>query len=230
MKLIIRLCLLALLSLTIYLIPRDFLSANFFKVKTIKIETKSKILLRELTEMLKIAYNKNIWDIDLKKIESQLQKDVRFQSVKVYSDSLGSLNIDVIEKVPEYFVQLKGNIYVADKKGEIFGFLSENEERDLYFLNIKSKEEIQPLVEIAKFIDEMLLKNLVSQLYVEDKNCINIILVDGTIIKTNITVGREKYRILETLYSELIKTKKIKYIDIRFNDFVVKMVGGGKGE
>uniref|UniRef100_UPI003FF1317B cell division protein FtsQ/DivIB n=2 Tax=Fusobacteriaceae TaxID=203492 RepID=UPI003FF1317B len=63
---------------------------------------------------------------------------------------------------------------------------------------------------------------LISQLYMKDENCIEIILLDGTIIKTNLDVEDEKYKVLETLYNELAKTKKIEYIDIRFNDFIVK--------
>ena len=38
-------------------------------------------------------------------------------------------------------------------------------------------------------------------------------------------IKREKYKIVETLYSELIKSKKVEYIDLRFNDFIVKSLG-----
>lgn len=57
-----------------------------------------------------------------------------------------------------------------------------------------------------------------------------MILIDGTIIKTNEKVEKEKYKVVETLYSELIKTKKVEYIDLRFNDFIVKSVGEKSGD
>ena len=74
-------------------------------------------------------------------------------------------------------------------------------------------------------IDENILKNLVSQIYKRDKNCVEIVLTDGTVIKTDFEVEKEKYKIVENLYYELIKTKKIEYIDLRFNDFIVKSLG-----
>ena len=63
------------------------------------------------------------------------------------------------------------------------------------------------------------------QIYSKDKNGIEIILVDGIILKTQGQIKREKNKVVETLYSELIKGKKVELIDLRFNDFIVKSLG-----
>lgn len=222
MKFIFRLVFIFLFSWLLYLIPSKFLTLDFFKVKEIKIEGSPKMLSRELTEMIKIIYNSNIWDIDLKGLEEYLEKDVRIERAKIRILGLGKIEIDIKERELAYYLQTKNRIYLIDTNGKKFGYLKERLEKDTYFIVIKDESELEKLLQLGKRLDDSLLKILISQLYMKDENCIEIILLDGTIIKTNLDVEDEKYKVLETLYNELAKTKKIEYIDIRFNDFIVK--------
>lgn len=222
MKFIFRLVFIFLFSWLLYLIPSKFLTLDFFKVKEIKIEGSPKMLSRELTEMIKIIYNSNIWDIDLKGLEEYLEKDMRIERAKIRILGLGKIEIDIKERELAYYLQTKNRIYLIDTNGKKFGYLKERLEKDIYFIVIKDESELEKLLQLGKRLDDSLLKILISQLYMKDENCIEIILLDGTIIKTNLDVEDEKYKVLETLYNELAKTKKIEYIDIRFNDFIVK--------
>ena len=222
MKFIFRLVFIFLFSWLLYLIPSKFLTLDFFKVKEIKIEGSPKMLSRELTEMIKIIYNSNIWDIDLKELEEYLEKDMRIERAKIRILGLGKIEIDIKERELAYYLQTKNRIYLIDTNGKKFGYLKERLEKDIYFIVIKDESELEKLLQLGKRLDDSLLKILISQLYMKDENCIEIILLDGTIIKTNLDVEDEKYKVLETLYNELAKTKKIEYIDIRFNDFIVK--------
>lgn len=222
MKFIFRLVFIFLFSWLLYLIPSKFLTLDFFKVKEIKIEGSPKMLSRELTEMIKIIYNSNIWDIDLKGLEEYLEKDMRIERAKIKILGLGKIEIDIKERELAYYLQTKNRIYLIDTNGKKFGYLKERLEKDTYFIVIKDESELEKLLQLGKRLDDSLLKILISQLYMKDENCIEIILLDGTIIKTNLDVEEEKYKVLETLYNELAKTKKIEYIDIRFNDFIVK--------
>ena len=222
MKFIFRLVFIFLFSWLLYLIPSKFLTLDFFKVKEIKIEGSPKMLSRELTEMIKIIYNSNIWDIDLKGLEEYLEKDMRIERAKIRILDLGKIEIDIKERELAYYLQTKNRIYLIDTNGKKFGYLKERLEKDTYFIVIKDESELEELLQLGKRLDDSLLKILISQIYIEDENCIEIILLDGTIIKTNLDVEDEKYKVLETLYNELAKTKKIEYIDIRFNDFIVK--------
>lgn len=230
MKLIFRLVFVFLFSWLLYLIPSKFLTQDFFKIKEIKIEGSSKMLSRELTEMIKIIYNNNIWDIDLKGLEEYLEKDVRIEKAKIRVLGLGKIEIDIKERELAYYLQTKNGVYLIDKEGEKFGYLREKLEKDTYFLVVKNDDELKNLLELSKKLDDTLLKILVSQIYVKDENCIEIVLEDGTIIKTNLEVEDDKYKVLETLYNELAKTKKIEYIDIRFNDFIVKSLEEKKSD
>lgn len=222
MKFTIRLVFIFLFSWMLYLIPCKFLTLDFFKIKEIKVESNSKILSSELTEMTKIIYNSNIWTIDLESLEKYLKKDVRIEDVKIKVLSLGKLEIDVKVKEAAYYLQTKDRVFLIDSNGDIFGYLKEQQEKDTYFLVVKDFDDIEKLLELSKRLDETLLKVLISQIYIRDYSCIEIVLLDGTIIKTNLEVEDEKYKVLETLYNELAKIKKIEYIDIRFNDFIVK--------
>ena len=78
----------------------------------------------------------------------------------------------------------------------------------------------------------------ISQIYkVKDKEFV-IILTDGVKIKTNRIkdsndeINKEKenkrYIIAEQLYFNMSKERKIDYIDLRFNDYIIKYLGDSK--
>lgn len=225
MKFVIRLFTILGISFLIFSIPSKFLKLDFFKIKRVNIKGEPKLLLRELIELGKTTYNKNIWDLDFKSIEDTLKKDVRVKNASVENNALGELTINIEEKELFYYAQIKDKIYLVDSEGEVFGTFNEKEKKDIPLISVKEKDEIKSLLNVLVLMDDYLLKELVSQIYIKNKNCIEIILVDGTIIKTNKEIKREKYKIVETLYSELIKSKKVEYIDLRFNDFIVKSLG-----
>ncbi len=225
MKFIIRLFTILGISFLIFSIPSKFLKLDFFKIKRVNIKGDPKLLLRELTELGKTTYNNNIWDLDFKSIEDELKKDVRVKNASVENNTLGELTISIEEKELFYYAQIKDKIYLVDSEGVVFGTFNEKEKKDIPLISVKEKEEIKSLLNVLVLMDDYLLKELVSQIYIKDKNCIEIILVDGTIIKTNEEIKREKYKVVETLYSELVKSKKVEYIDLRFNDFIVKSLG-----
>lgn len=222
MKFIIRLLIIFLFSWLLYLIPSKFLTLDLFKIKEIKITGNSKILSNELTEVMKKLYNSNIWEIDFENLKEYLKKDVRIEEIEIKNSSLGVLEIYIKEKELAYYAQIGNKVYLLDKSGEIFGTLKETDEKDTYFLVAKDENEIEQLLELSKNLDNHILKNLISQIYIKNKDCMEIVLLNRTIIKTDLTVEKDKYRVLETLYNELIKTRKIEYIDLRFDDFIVK--------
>ena len=222
MKFIMRLLYIFLFSWILYLIPSEFLTLDLFKIKEIKIEGNSKILSKELTVVVKKLYNNNIWEIDFEELKRYLKKDIRIADVNIINPSLGVLEIYIQEKELDYYVQIGDKVYLLNEEGDIFGTLKEKEEKDTYFLVAKNENEIEQLLELSKNLDNHILKNLISQVYIKDKDCIEIVLLNGTIIRTNLSVDKDKYRVLETLYNELIKTRKIEYIDLRFDDFIVK--------
>ena len=102
---------------------------------------------------------------------------------------------------------------------------------------INSEEEIKEISEFLNEISDLAIFKKISQIYkVNDKEFI-IILTDGVKIKTNRAkdndeISKEKenkrYLIAEQLYFNMSKERKIDYIDLRFNDYIIKYLGDSK--
>lgn len=202
-------------------LPKNFLSLPIFRIKKIDIETKSKKLLKELTPLAQSLYNKNIWEIDIPEIKKTLERDVRIKNIEITTPQLGYLNIKIGEQTPKYYVQIGSKIYIVDKMGEIFGYLRDRDIVNTYLIKGNNEQDIKKILKICNIVDENMIKNIISQIYIQDKDCVNIVLCDGTIIKTDFSVEDKKYKIVESLYNSIKVNNKIKYIDIRFDDYIV---------
>lgn len=224
MRFIVKLGVVFLVFWIIYLIPERFLILDLFKIKEITIDGNNKNLLIELTELQKKLYNKNIWEIDIEELKKNIQNDARVKSVDISNPELGKLEIHIDEKEEVYYIQIGDRIYLADESGSIFGYMKERSTKDNYIIVAKQQEELDTLLTIAKKIDTLNLKNTVSQIYMKEKNYIEILLMNGIKIKTNLEVPNEKYVIFESLYNNISNEKKIEYVDLRFDDYIVKTV------
>jgi len=231
-KFTFRISILIAISLLIYHIPEKFWKLDYFTIKKVNILGDTKISTRELTELGKITYNSNIWyDLDFTSIENLLQEDVRIKKATITSPAIGELSFDIEENEVFCYAQINNKIHLVNDKGEVFGFLGEKEKRNvpLIILNENNKEkrllQTNKFIDIIKIINKTNLKEYISQIYEKDENHIVLILNDGTNINTNTVVEKDKYKTLEALYHVLIKESKIQYIDLRFEDFVVKKVG-----
>ena len=127
---------------------------------------------------------------------------------------------------------------MTDKEGKIFAYLNEKEVQGVPFIIANSEEEIQEISRFLNEISDLAIFKKISQIYkVNDKEFV-IILTDGVKIKTNrITdnndeINKEKenkrYLIAEQLYFNMSKERKIDYIDLRFNDYIIKYLGDSK--
>lgn len=226
---ILRLASIGLIIWCIYSIPSQFLQLDFFKIKKINIGETSEILNQELTSFAENIYNKSIWQIDIPELNKKLSKDVRLDSVDIVHEKAGELDIRVHEKDFLYYAQINQRIYLTDKKGQIFGYFQEREKLALPLVVSKDGKDVSKLTDILGTLEEYAFYDVISQIYEVDSNRIDIILTDGTKLITNQEVDRKKYKVAIALYSELVKTKKIAYIDIRFQDFIIRYLEAGNG-
>ena len=234
----IRLLFLSGIIYLIYMLPQNFFRLTYFNVDKINITNNSKILQNELTKLTEKLYNKNNIYIDSNKIKEFIEKDVRVESAKVEKNSSGEITIDVKEKDLVYYAVIGKNIYLTDKEGKIFAYLNEKEVERVPFIIANNEEEIK---EISKFLNEIsdlpIFKKISQKYKVKHKEFV-IILTDGVKIKTNKIndnndrINKEKenkrYLIAEQLYFNMSKERKIDYIDLRFNDYIIKYLGDSK--
>ena len=233
----IRLLFLSGIIYLIYMLPQNFFRLTYFNVDKINITNNSKILQNELTKLTEKLYNKNNIYIDSNKIKEFIEKDVRVESAKVEKNSLGEITIDVKEKDLVYYAVIGKNIYLTDKEGKIFAYLNEKEVERVPFIIANNEEEIKEISKFLNEISDLAIFKKISQIYkVNDKEFI-IILTDGVKIKTNRAkdndeISKEKenkrYLIAEQLYFNMSKERKIDYIDLRFNDYIIKYLGDSK--
>jgi len=196
------------------------------------------MLQNELTKLAEKLYNKSNIYIDSNEIKEYIEKDIRVESAKVEKNSLGEITIDVKEKDLVYYAVIGKNIYLTDKEGKIFAYLNEKEVQGVPFIIANSEEEIQEISVFLNEISDLAIFKKISQIYkVNDKEFV-IILTDGVKIKTNRVadnndeINKEKenkrYLIAEQLYFNMSKERKIDYIDLRFNDYIIKYLGDRK--
>ena len=234
----IRLLFLSGIIYLIYMLPQNFFRLNYFNINQINITDNSKMLQNELTELSKKIYNKSAIYVDSNKIKEFIEKDVRVESATVEKNSLGEITIDVKEKDLVYYAVIGKNIYLVDKEGRIFAYLNEKEVEGVPIIIANNEEEIKEISDFLNEISDLAIFKRISQMYkVKDKEYI-IILADGVKIKTNRIkdsndeINKEKenkrYIIAEQLYFNMSKERKIDYIDLRFNDYIIKYLGDSK--
>ena len=234
----IRLLFLSGIIYLIYMLPQNFFRLNYFNINQINITDNSKMLQNELTELSKKIYNKSAIYVDSNKIKEFIEKDVRVESAIVEKNSLGEITIDVKEKDLVYYAVIGKNIYLVDKEGRIFAYLNEKEVEGVPIIIANNEEEIKEISDFLNEISDLAIFKKISQIYkVKDKEYI-IILTDGVKIKTNRIkdsndeINKEKenkrYLIAEQLYFNMSKERKIDYIDLRFNDYIIKYLGDSK--
>ena len=233
----IRLLFLSGIIYLIYMLPQNFFRLDYFNINKVNVTDNSKMLHDELTKLTEKLYNKNSIYIDSNEIKEFIEKDIRVESATVEKKSLGEIDIDVKEKDLAYYAVIGKNIYLTDKEGKIFAYLNEKEVEGVPFIIANNEEEIKEISEFLNEISDLAIFKKISQIYkVNDKEFI-IILTDGVKIKTNRAkdndeISKEKenkrYLIAEQLYFNMSKERKIDYIDLRFNDYIIKYLGDGK--
>lgn len=233
----IRLLFLSGIIYLIYMLPQNFFRLDYFNINKVNVTDNSKMLHDELTKLTEKLYNKNSIYIDSNEIKEFIEKDIRVESATVEKKSLGEIDIDVKEKDLAYYAVIGKNIYLTDKEGKIFAYLNEKEVEGVPFIIANNEEEIKEISEFLNEISDLAIFKKISQIYkVNDKEFI-IILTDGVKIKTNRAkdndeISKEKenkrYLIAEQLYFNMLKERKIDYIDLRFNDYIIKYLGDSK--
>ncbi|MDO4690988.1 MAG: cell division protein FtsQ/DivIB [Fusobacterium sp.] len=221
----IRLIILALFSFFIAQIPNKFLSLDYFNIVEIELIENSKMLQTELTSLRKKLYNKNNFDIDYKELERTLKNDIRVKDVNIEEIGLGKLKIEVIDKDFSYYANIKKDIYLVDERGDVFGYIGEKKKESVPLIVAKTQDGIKEMSAILNLIQDRPLFKHISQIYKKNEDEYRIVLRDGVELIVNNEVDRGKYKILEILYSEMKKNKKIEYIDLRFDDYIIKYLG-----
>ena len=200
-----------------------FASKDFFKVVNVKVEGDNELIKFDITEkILQIKDNTNLVYINTKKMEKYLSEDVRVKSVKIKKVYPSELVVRIEGNKPYSYLRQKNNFYVINDKGEIFASINEITDKNLPIINADNKEDLETILQVlSKITNEGFFSNISEVRKV--KSDYEILLNDGTLIKTAIVVDTAKYDNCFKLYKSLInENKKVEYIDLRFKDINLK--------
>lgn len=225
MKLILKGLVIIFISYLILLTEKEFFKNDLFTVKRIKVNQTSLYLSRDIEKIQEYLLDKNILEIDIDFLERLFDNDIRIKKSTVKITAPGELEILFEERKPKYYAQIGNKVFLMDEEGTIFAHQDEKEKIDLPIFSAKNSEEIKQMLEIVSNIQRESFQEMISQIYVKDKHCVVLMLVDGTMIYTNDKVQKKKYNVVETLYENLVSTRKLEYVDLRFQDYIVKYLG-----
>ncbi|MBS9776171.1 MAG: cell division protein FtsQ [Fusobacterium sp.] len=222
---ILRIIIFSLVVYIFFLIPKNFLSLDYFKITKINVVDNSKILESELTNLTKKIYNKKNVQLNYEELEKFYEKDLRVEKLKFEDVGLGEIKITANGKKLKCYTIKNNKVFLVDENGEIFGYLHENERKFLPIIIANTQEERKELIEILNRISGIHLVKYISQFSKISENEYKIILVDGVKLKIKSDIDLEKFKVAERLYLEMNETKKVDYLDLRFNDYIIKYLG-----
>lgn len=200
-----------------------FFSKDFFKVVSVKVEGGNELIKSDITEkILQIKNKTNLVYINAKKMEKYLSEDVRIKNVKIKKVYPSELIVKIESNKPYSYLRQKDKFYVINDNGQIFADVSEVTEKNLPIINVVNESDLEDILQVLSNIKNEGFFSNISEVK-KVKSDYEILLNDGTLIKTSIVVDNIKYDNCFKLYKSLInKNKKVEYIDLRFKDINLK--------
>lgn len=196
-------------------------NTKYFYVNEISIEGQNEIIKKDIIQKLIDIKGKKLVYINVEELEKGLKRDPRVEFVeikKVYPDKL---IIKINEKAPYAFVRINNKFYAADKNLVIYGNIEEIKNIDIPIINIDENTRLEDFkLILSKIKDDELYKSI-SEIR-KNGTYYEIVLRDGTIIKTDTLVEEKKYVTSFRLYNKLKNEQAIDYLDIRYKDVNIK--------
>jgi len=226
MKKMLQIMLIGIICWYTYTEYGDFKRASLFDVTKVSVKGKNIELIDDLVNTIKGLEGRNILEIDKKKMKDKILEDVRVKDVVIKAQMPDVLLFDIKEKEPFVYIEYKGKFYISDELGKIYGYMKESKKYNMPLFRIDHEKEIKEFIEIMNKIS---FKDEISQIY-KVSNGIAITTNTGIKIITNIDVDIKKYGVVKRLYDQVKpqnhKEKKVEYIDLRFEDYIIKRIEG----
>jgi len=231
-------CFLIIIFLFVFIFiygKKFLLNDDLFKIKHININKYDDSIIKEIEDRINSKFlNKNIFVIDLKKIEDFIKNSFYYlKKVEIRKKFPDILEIDIISRNPFAVLDTHGGI-VIDKEGFVVSIGTKNTSLIKikginFFLKIPSKGE---KIEIKELKDSLILlsgiKNNMNKYkkdikFIDVSNKNNILLgIYDFIVKMGVDDFSKKIKELRIILNDPnIDVNDIKYIDLRFEDPII---------
>ena len=200
-----------------------FFSKDFFKVVNVKVEGENELIKSDITEKILYIKNKeNLIYLNTKKMEKYLEEDVRIKNIEIKKVYPSELIVKIEENKPYSYLRQGNNFYIINDEGKIFAYIDEVSNKNLPIIDAADKDDLEDILQVLSNIKNENFFSNISEIK-KVKSDYEILLNDGTLIKTSIVVNHTKYENCFKLYQSLIsENKKVEYIDLRFKDINLK--------
>lgn len=212
-----------ILVITSLVLYNNFIESSYFSIKTISINSELNLLEDEYRDIFAEFKGKNLWILNFGEIEKRLEKDVRIKNLIITKKLPNKLEISLEEESPFVKVKYEDKVFYSNKEGKLISFDKEVQNTDMLIISIETMEDLSTLTKVVDEVYKSEGEKLISQIYFDEARSVIMLLVDGTKIISDELVNWEKYNIAFSLYKKLMDDRrKVEYIDIRFEDFIVK--------
>ena len=208
---------------TVIYLGKMFVNTDYFKIKEIKVVGENTLLKTDIINKIESLKESNIVYINTGEIEKLLRQDARIKNVSIRKIYPSRLEVNLEERKPYVYVKKGGDIFLADEELNLFGYIFEEEAKNIPVVIYDGNEEVKKdLKIIVSKIKNKDLYDMISEIRKSDKDY-RLILINGIEIITDTLVSTDKYDDTYRLYSQKLKDNQtVRYMDIRFKDINVK--------
>ena len=208
---------------TVIYLGKMFVNTDYFKIKEIKVIGENTLLKTDIINKIESLKESNIVYINTGEIEKLLRQDARIKNVSIRKIYPSRLEVNLEERKPYVYVKKGGDIFLADEELNLFGYIFEEEAKNIPVVIYDGNEEVKKdLKIIVSKIKNKDLYDMISEIRKSDKDY-RLILINGIEIITDTLVSTDKYDDTYRLYSQKLKDNQtVRYMDIRFKDINVK--------
>tara|TARA_B100000989_G_C19521376_1_gene464339 strand:- start:1303 stop:2019 length:717 start_codon:yes stop_codon:yes gene_type:complete len=199
----------------IYSCTEIFINNKNFKVTEIKFSNIKNIEIDQLNDVVKHYNNKNILDINFKKMGEELLKIKEIESLKINLYRGGEINISIYEKKPFFIWKYENFQKVLSIEGEILNLKKKNYKNLLQLYGFGAQENIKYFYKIVRKNEQF--GNLIKSIeYIENYRW-NIVLENNTLIKLSEKNYKKNLKTLEKFF----KNKELLNMSHKMIDFRV---------
>jgi cell division septal protein FtsQ len=205
------------------------LAARTFTVKKIIVAGNYHLDNAEVIKSSMIKEGDSLVDLSFSDVKENFRKNAWIREVSLRKQFPDTVSIKIEESAPKVLLKLKGDIFLADEGGRVLEKVDDPSTSFLPVINdIDPQKEREALSEAIKLVDALSEKGIL-----EGKESVEIGLesyglamkMDGEIFKVGYKDYAEKFEKWKVLEPEVRQRGgAIKYVDLRFDDVIVKPV------
>ena len=195
----------------------NFTDNKKFKVTEIKFSNFKNIEIDKLNDLVKHYNNKNILDINFKKMGEELLRISEIKSLKINFDMKGQIKILIEEKKPFFIWKYENFEKLLSIEGEILNFKKSSNKNLLNVYGFGAQEKIGNFYQIV--IENKQFENFITSIECVENYRWNIILKNNTLIKLSEKHYKKNLETLNNFFKnrEFIN-KSHKMIDFRVDN------------